>query len=86
MEYAKIVVKSIDSKKVIANSVVMPACIANLMFMRNRLSESKEIMDQFSTTEVVPCTAEEFSAENFMLFLQFQNGEIDEEKYYTGLK
>ena len=86
MEYVRIVTNDLKEGREIASSVVMPVFIGNLLYATQLISPAQEILDKFSTTEIVKCKPEEFNANNFVLYMQFKNNEIDEEEFYNKLE
>lgn len=86
MDYIKIITKELNTERIISSSIVMPKPIGQLFYMMQLISPSQEILNQFSTTEMIKSKPEEFNAKNFMLFLQFKNGEISEEEFYNNLE
>lgn len=82
MEYAQMVVYKLDDNRKLSESAVMSTAILNIIYMTHLLSEAHKVMENFSYTRIEPRQASDFNAELFLLYMKFQNHDIDEETYY----
>lgn len=86
MEYARLVVRELNTRKQISSSVVLPITFAYMERIKLMASPAQKILDNFSEVVVEPCNKDQFNAENFMLYMKMSNGEIDSDTFQSSVK
>lgn len=86
MEYGKIVIKAYGTNRIVSQTIALPYSFLGLAYTKLMLSESKDIISNFGSIEMVPCKKEDFSIHNFMQYLKLEAGEIDSDEYQMSLE